>query len=100
LRTLIPNCTKVEFQSSGHFTLDDRVNLTDNILDERNNIFYFVFGRPIQTHNLDPKDKAACSEVYAEIQDEMNRGFTDLLRAREKDPFLDRVSSDRRCDNS
>ena len=50
---------------------------------------YFVFGRPIQTHNLDPKDKAACSKVYAEIQDEMNRGFTDLLRAREKDPFLD-----------
>lgn len=50
---------------------------------------YFMFGRPIETHRLDPKDKATCSKVYSEIQGEMNRGFTDLLRAREKDPFLD-----------
>jgi hypothetical protein len=50
---------------------------------------YFIFGKPIETHELDPKDRAACSKVYAEIQSELNRGFSDLLRAREKDPFKD-----------
>ena len=29
----IPNCTKVEYPSSGHFVLDERVNLTQVILD-------------------------------------------------------------------
>lgn len=50
---------------------------------------YFIFGKPIETNDIDPKDKDACSKVYEEVQHELNRGFTDVLRAREKDPFKD-----------
>jgi hypothetical protein len=49
---------------------------------------YFVFGKPFQTSELNPKDRIDCEEVYANIQDEMKRGFDDVLRARKKDPFM------------
>jgi len=52
---------------------------------------YFVFGRPTYTHTIDPKDKDACKEAYLNIQNEMNLGFDDVLKAREKDPFKDGI---------
>jgi pimeloyl-ACP methyl ester carboxylesterase len=36
LLSIIPNSTKIELRNSGHFTLDDRVNLTHMILEESN----------------------------------------------------------------
>jgi hypothetical protein len=48
---------------------------------------YFLFGRPIDTTDLDPRDKAACERVYRTAQQEVRKGIDDLLRAREKDPF-------------
>jgi hypothetical protein len=48
---------------------------------------YFVFGQPISTSTLDPKDKVACEALYKSVQAEMRRGFRDVLAAREKDPY-------------
>jgi hypothetical protein len=50
---------------------------------------YFLFGKPVSTKDLDPKDKNACKTTYQQIQNEMNRGFEDILRAREKDQYKD-----------
>lgn len=50
---------------------------------------YFVFGTPVSTNDVDPKDKEACSKVYRQTKDEVRRGIDDLLRAREQDPFKD-----------
>ena len=50
---------------------------------------YFVFGKPIHTHELDPKDKDGCKTTYLNIQDEMALAFHDVLEAREKDAFKD-----------
>jgi hypothetical protein len=49
---------------------------------------YFLFGKPLSTKYLDPKDKDACQEAYQSLQTEMKRGFDDILRAREKDRFM------------
>eukprot|EP00978_Attheya_sp_CCMP212_P015336 scaffold39564_cov50-Attheya_sp.AAC.5 len=48
---------------------------------------YFVFGKPMSTENVNYKDKAACDDFYQNVKGEMQRGFDDVLRAREKDPF-------------
>lgn len=50
---------------------------------------YFCFGKPFDLSGLDSRDKDGCQRVYQAIQTELMRGFTDLLRAREKDPFKD-----------
>lgn len=50
---------------------------------------YFCFGKPFDLSGLDSRDKDSCQRVYQAIQTELMRGFTDLLRAREKDPFKD-----------
>jgi hypothetical protein len=50
---------------------------------------YFMFGKAFRTTNVDPKDRDACRRLYQDIQAEMKRGFHDLLRAREKDPYKD-----------
>jgi 1-acyl-sn-glycerol-3-phosphate acyltransferase len=50
---------------------------------------YFVFGKPIYTHQIDPKDKDGCKETYMNIQKEMTTAFHDILEAREKDAFKD-----------
>eukprot|EP00536_Pseudo-nitzschia_multiseries_P007029 jgi/Psemu1/255877/estExt_Genewise1Plus.C_1570017 len=52
---------------------------------------YFVFGKPAYTHDIDPKDKDACKELYLGIQNEMTLGFDDILEAREKDAFKNAV---------
>lgn len=48
---------------------------------------YFIFGKPFATKDLDPSDRASCQEAYHLLQDEMKRGFDDILSAREKDNF-------------
>ena len=50
---------------------------------------YFVFGKPIYTHEIDPKDKDLCKETYLNIQEDMAVAFHDILEAREKDVFKD-----------
>jgi len=52
---------------------------------------YFVFGKPIYTHDIDPKDKDACKETYLNIQENMKFDFHQILEAREKDAFKDAV---------
>ena len=52
---------------------------------------YFVFGKPMNTENLNAKDKDACDVFYKEVKNEMMRGFDDILEAREKDPYGDSV---------
>jgi hypothetical protein len=49
---------------------------------------YFLFGKPLSTKDIDPKDKDACQEAYQSLQTEMKRGFKDIIRAREKDRFM------------
>lgn len=48
---------------------------------------YFVFGKPMSTKDLDPKDKEACKRAYLAIQEETKRGISDILEARENDPY-------------
>ena len=50
---------------------------------------YFVFGKPFNTEDIDHKDKDACLDIYQNIQQEMKRGFDDVLRARNHDPYED-----------
>jgi pimeloyl-ACP methyl ester carboxylesterase/1-acyl-sn-glycerol-3-phosphate acyltransferase len=50
---------------------------------------YFIFGKPLFTKDIDPKDKEACKEAYESIKQEMRRGFDDILEARKKDVFRD-----------
>ena len=52
---------------------------------------YFVFGKPIYTHEIDPKDKDECRETYLKIQEDMKTAFDDILEAREKDTFKDAI---------
>lgn len=53
---------------------------------------YFIFGKPINTRDISPKDKDACEQLYKNIQSDMKLGFADVLRAREKDPFSNSVA--------
>ena len=50
---------------------------------------YFVFGKAVSTSDLDPKDRESCKRVYHELQREVERGFADILKARDTDPFKD-----------
>jgi len=52
---------------------------------------YFLFGQPIYTDQLDPKDKVACEEVYRQAEATVRSGLDDLLRAREQDPFQNTI---------
>merc|ERR1719203_2557173 len=52
---------------------------------------YFIFGKPISTENVDVKDKEACNVLYQNVKNELMRGFDDILRVRDDDPFADSV---------
>jgi len=49
--------------------------------------FYFLFGRPIATGAVDPRDKAACSALYAAIQAELEASIQYLLEKRKGDMY-------------
>eukprot|EP00980_Cylindrotheca_fusiformis_P022318 scaffold9191_cov114-Cylindrotheca_fusiformis.AAC.13 len=48
---------------------------------------YFIFGKPLSTNEVDHTDKASCEQAYHQVKAEMNRGFHDILTAREKDVY-------------
>jgi hypothetical protein len=50
---------------------------------------YFLFGTPFDLTDLNSRDKDSCQKVYLDIQKELRRGLSDLLRASEKDSFKD-----------
>jgi pimeloyl-ACP methyl ester carboxylesterase/1-acyl-sn-glycerol-3-phosphate acyltransferase len=52
---------------------------------------YFVFGKALTTTDVDHGDSKQCTDFYQEVQEELNRGFDDVLRSRELDPFKDNV---------
>jgi 1-acyl-sn-glycerol-3-phosphate acyltransferase len=52
---------------------------------------YFMFGKPLKTNDLHHNDMDSCKEFYQAVQDELNRGFDDILRAREHDPYAEPV---------
>eukprot|EP00466_Bigelowiella_natans_P000599 jgi/Bigna1/125940/aug1.1_g648 len=49
--------------------------------------FYFLFGKPVETFNLDYKDKEECQRVYESIRRDVEVGIDMLLAERDKDPF-------------
>mmetsp|Transcript_98223 Transcript_98223/g.174876 ORF Transcript_98223/g.174876 Transcript_98223/m.174876 type:complete len:700 (-) Transcript_98223:6-2105(-) len=50
---------------------------------------YFSFGEPVDLQQVDSKDRAACGEAYAQIQEAVRREIAWLLEARRKDPYRD-----------
>lgn len=52
---------------------------------------YFVFGKPLSTANVDCRDLSQCETFYKDVKVELERGFEDVLRSREKDPYKDNV---------
>lgn len=48
---------------------------------------YFVFGQPRDAGSVDHRDAEACARLYRETREELERGFDDVLRAREHDPY-------------
>ena len=52
---------------------------------------YFMFGKPMTTVDLHHNDLGSCKEFYQAVQDELYRGFDDILRARERDPYAEPV---------
>ena len=49
--------------------------------------YYFLFGRPIPTAELDATDREACAAVYASVQRELERDIAYLLERRRTDPY-------------
>ncbi|KAI2497497.1 hypothetical protein MHU86_16999 [Fragilaria crotonensis] len=52
---------------------------------------YFVFGKPFSTGHIDHRSADQCTTLYQEVKRELERGFDDVLQAREFDPFKDSV---------
>jgi pimeloyl-ACP methyl ester carboxylesterase len=52
---------------------------------------YFVFGKPLTTSDIDHRDLGQCETFYKDVKLELERGFEDVLRSREKDPYKDNV---------
>lgn len=52
---------------------------------------YYLFGRPINTAEINYRDREACQQVYKRIKEEMKSGFQRLHRARKHDPFRNTV---------
>jgi hypothetical protein len=79
--------------TSARFNMDDDSELFTPpiVAPARPARHYFVFGKPMPTHDLHHKDMDSCRDFYHAVQDELNRGFDDILVAREKDPFADPV---------
>lgn len=52
---------------------------------------YFVFGKPFLTSHIDHRSADQCMTLYQEVKQELERGFDDVLHARDFDPFKDSV---------
>ena len=42
-------------------------------------LHYFVFGRPVETVDVDPRDQDGCRRVYGEVREDLERGLEDVL---------------------
>ena len=49
--------------------------------------YYFLFGKPIETAELDATDREACAAVYAKVRRELERDIAYLLERRRTDPY-------------
>lgn len=83
--------TKNWSKTMGRSARYDSRNTTDLLADivaptipARN---YFLFGKPVDTSNIDHNDLDTCERVYQTIKHDVRRGLDDLLRARKKDPY-------------
>ena len=52
---------------------------------------YFVFGKPFSTATIDHRSAEQITTLYREVKQELEKGFEDVLHARELDPFKDSV---------
>jgi 1-acyl-sn-glycerol-3-phosphate acyltransferase len=48
--------------------------------------YYFLFGEPIETADIDPSDKEACAKVYDDTKSELDGCIQYLLEKRKADP--------------
>ena len=48
--------------------------------------YYFLYGEPIDTAAVDPKDKAGCAALYSEVKQELEGCIEYLLARRKDDP--------------
>ena len=51
--------------------------------------YYFAFGAPLPTENIDPADDAAVEATYAELRARVLGGIERLRELRERDPYSD-----------
>lgn len=79
--------------TSARFNVDDESELFTPpiVAPARPARHYFMFGRPMSTEDLHHNDMESCQEFYQAVQDELVRGFDDILSAREHDPYADPV---------
>ena len=49
--------------------------------------YYFLFGEPIATGDVDATDKDACAALYSQVQRELEEALQYLLSKREVDPY-------------
>lgn len=79
--------------TSARFNMDDdsELFLPPVVVPSQPARHYFMFGKPMSTKDLHHGDMASCQAFYQEVQDELVRGFDDILAAREHDPFGDPV---------
>ena len=48
---------------------------------------YFLFGKPLETENLDYKDLEGCSKMYAHVKEQLETDLKRLVDAREEDMY-------------
>ncbi|GMH67866.1 hypothetical protein TrST_g13528 [Triparma strigata] len=48
---------------------------------------YFLFGKPLETENLDYKDLEDCSKMYADVKEQLETDLKRLVDAREEDMY-------------
>ena len=49
--------------------------------------FYFLFGEPVSTVDVDPKDRDACAAVYERVKVDVAGSIEYLLEKRKSDPY-------------
>ena len=50
---------------------------------------YFLFDKPIDLSNVDYNNKIECQEIYQNIKESIKQGCTDLIQAKNQDPYYD-----------
>jgi len=66
---------------------DDEIFIAPISVPQLPSRWYFLFGRPFHTANLDYRDREACQEVYEQVKLDVEDGIERLLRMSAEDPF-------------